>query len=511
MNDWRRPLGAVLVALVAICAVLGASVLGAAGASAQSEVTIAQIQAERVPEGLFVTACLAGVRRVAGQELVPATTEIRVDQRVVAIENDAVAWDGAAGPALASCPGDVWVSHLLTLDELTGAGVRAPSYNDWPQFALGIDVEVTGGPNSGEVHRGTRLSRFSGGSVNASISESRMTPEGFWVRGFAVDPNVGGPTRIRLTADSNDLMSENLFPTSWSQLEEVYTDLDSDDPRDIEAGLAESRYFEAIVPYRTICVWTQSTGPQADLLSTSVRHWGCANAPTDGRRTARITSSSAVANGQSRSQTVSIHVAATDPWVSPGEAGPLFLARVESNGASAVGRGVADANVIGPYGDWSGGFSLSITLPQVPSGLQSICVYDIATTAPDWWDRWYDPSYAPPLDCVSVSVARTHPRPPLGNVESIAASGDVVTAIGWALDEDGGVPRVLMSANGMPVAVTVPTRERPDVAAIYGGDGRAGYTASVALPKGNHRICVQFEDTENGRWTAPVCQQIVIK
>ena len=82
---------------------------------------------------------------------------------------------------------------------------------------------------------------------------------------------------------------------------------------------------------------------------------------------------------------------------------------------------------------------------------------------------------------------------------------------GWALDRNGGSPRVLVVIDGLPVAVTRPNRPRPDVAAALGGEGTAGFAVSASASAGSHDVCTLWEDTQGGGWSSPTCSRVVVK
>lgn len=502
MNNWRRPFGAVLASVAAICGVLGASVLGAPGAAAQSDVPITEFVTSRSYSEIFVDACLDGVLRVPGSGVVPATTQVFADGRLVATRSDAVTWTDAGGDD--RCPGGVWVEHTFQLVDLENNGLPLPPPGEWVSFDAEFRITIDGGPSAGQNHRGEHEVHLNDGSIVGGIRSITSTPEGSRIRGTVVSPFTPGEAQYGLTVDGYDV-SYWSGPINWNQTDPLFADLPTADPRWAALGLGPNHDFDIVVPfYGEICLQVRTSTHGGTQL-------GCQRTVLDGRRSVDVEQASTRPTGRIGGQSVTLVARVVDPWWAPGEPTPLMAAIVEQTGDASYVHATPTA-AVGPHGTRTGVFELRIDFPFVTSGRRSVCFYDRSLTDPDgvWYDfRKFKDSDL--LTCVDVYVGPNNQLPPLGNTESITNNGSTVTASGWALDVNGLSPRVILSANGLPVAVTTPVRERPDVAAVHGGDGRAGYSASVDLPKGTHRVCVQIEDTTDGSWTAPVCQQIVIK
>lgn len=117
------------------------------------------------------------------------------------------------------------------------------------------------------------------------------------------------------------------------------------------------------------------------------------------------------------------------------------------------------------------------TIPVPPGGHQ-ICLYFINVGAGA-------NSAAGCFDFGAVYVS------PLGNLESVAASGQVVTATGWVFDPDVASPvSVRIDVDGRTTSTVVADAVRPDVAAAYPAYGpRHGLSAATTVTPGTHELC----------------------
>lgn len=121
------------------------------------------------------------------------------------------------------------------------------------------------------------------------------------------------------------------------------------------------------------------------------------------------------------------------------------------------------------------GFVDSLT---VPGGSHTLCGYAVAINGTDRTG----------LGCTTITV----PVSPIGHVEALRVSGATVTVAGWEFDPDvnGGPGRVhvYVDGSGYPFNDTV---ARPDVQRAYGlTNATEGFSVSVPLPAGTHRVCV---------------------
>jgi hypothetical protein len=79
---------------------------------------------------------------------------------------------------------------------------------------------------------------------------------------------------------------------------------------------------------------------------------------------------------------------------------------------------------------------------------------------------------------------------PEGAVESVVGGDARVTVSGWAVDRSAPGPASVRTAAGPVKKTTLTTLARPDIAARYGGDGKAGFTRTMTgVPPGMQPVC----------------------
>ncbi|MCI9857693.1 hypothetical protein [Microbacterium proteolyticum] len=117
------------------------------------------------------------------------------------------------------------------------------------------------------------------------------------------------------------------------------------------------------------------------------------------------------------------------------------------------------------------------------------------------------------LGCRTVTVPETVDRGlvPFGALDAVTADGPVVTASGWAIDPDTSLPiRVRIEASGSSSSTTA-NLPRADVGAAYPVSGpNHGYSASLTLMGGSHRVCVYAVNTGAGGDAELGCRNITI-
>lgn len=142
----------------------------------------------------------------------------------------------------------------------------------------------------------------------------------------------------------------------------------------------------------------------------------------------------------------------------------------------------------------------SATLTSAP-GLQNVCAYGINVKI----------GSNVLLSCTQVFVpAATDPgRPPFGNIDAVAVTGDSVWVGGWALDPDSREPievHVYVGATGTAHRADA---DRPDIAAVYPGYGSAhGFSVTATLPPGQSQVCVYAINDGAGGHTLLGCRNV---
>ena len=404
MVRWGRLAAKVLVVLTIV-----GSVLVGGDAGAQEPRPIHRIVGERSPDRFMVSGCLEGVARPETGTTIAASTEIRLDGVPLRTVDGAVAW--RADQPADGCSSGVWaIVRLEIADFAPRANPDAP-IRDWPAVGVGLWVSIEEGPHAGELHRGSAWFQLLDGPPRGHISSVEATPHGLRVRGTVTDP-TGAPARFRLTVVQRNVIGPNWHPTTWSQIPVrmatrpwPFPPTGSIGSHDIY-GLAGDRWFDELVPFGEVCLFAQDPRSSSDQLADSSVPLGCdyrAHNALNGLRTARISGVKIVTTGSPRRQDVVVSGIVRDPWVAPGEAGPVVLARVVGTGESVWVRARPRPDIEGPLPGGAGAFEFVAPISKVPSGWRRICIYDRATTEPPQWSAWMYPKDMP-MDCIDYPV-----------------------------------------------------------------------------------------------------------
>lgn len=127
----------------------------------------------------------------------------------------------------------------------------------------------------------------------------------------------------------------------------------------------------------------------------------------------------------------------------------------------------------------SHGFSGSVPAAQ---GVRTVCVYGINAGAG---------STNPLLGCATVTVGA--PPNPIGNVDSVTASGRTLSVAGWTFDPDVPTTPVTVHVyvNGQWMAAVTADGSRPDVGLAFPGVGPShGFTWSMQVSQpGDYTVC----------------------
>ena len=127
----------------------------------------------------------------------------------------------------------------------------------------------------------------------------------------------------------------------------------------------------------------------------------------------------------------------------------------------------------------------AVTVPA-SAGTHTVCTYGIHPTG----------GTNPLLACRAVTV--THNPAPFGNLESLTATNNSLTVIGWALDPDTTDPiAVHVYVDGTGFAVTA-NLTRGDVDRAFNMGANHGFAVTVPAGFGTHRVCVYAINTPAG-------------
>ena len=120
----------------------------------------------------------------------------------------------------------------------------------------------------------------------------------------------------------------------------------------------------------------------------------------------------------------------------------------------------------------------SVTVPVTTLGPQTACIYGINV----------DLGVNTLIGCPTITAKS---GAPFGYIDSAAAGLNKITVSGWAIDPDtqqSASVQVLVDGAATPA---VASGRRPDVGLIFPGYGEAhGYTVTIPVAAGPHRVCV---------------------
>jgi cell wall-associated NlpC family hydrolase len=109
-----------------------------------------------------------------------------------------------------------------------------------------------------------------------------------------------------------------------------------------------------------------------------------------------------------------------------------------------------------------------------------------------------------------ATAATTHN--PHGHLDSLTRKGAVASFRGWAADPDmSGTVRVVLTVDRTPIRSLLANQSRADVGAAFPKFGsKRGYSGSVALPAGNHSVCLVAGDLGSGSDTRLGCHAFAV-
>jgi hypothetical protein len=195
------------------------------------------------------------------------------------------------------------------------------------------------------------------------------------------------------------------------------------------------------------------------------------------------------------------------PWIGADEPWPLAFLIPDQGTPMRVDVATRRTGLAPEYGEIQGWFDFDVVM-ALPPGRRTVCLREMHRHTPKWAWPW-DPTYFEEDDILGCHVVQV-PHAPVGASEVIV-EGRNVRVTGWAVDLNGGSPRVLVWVNGAMRAVTRTNEPNAGIAQMFGGDGRAGFTVPLTLPPGKHKICTAWEDTSGGGWSTPWCEDAVVK
>lgn len=467
----------------------------AAAADDGGEPFLGDLRVRRTVEGFRFSFCVGNVSLVGR-----TAAEIPHEARIYV--NGALATAAAnvlrvalppIGAPPSPCGSLLWASLQLPLQELAQAGVDQPSTASWEYFDVRVELDV-----DGDRAEATRAVAIGGGPPQSVFNSAVPTPQGVRIGGWIMDP-TGAAHSFMVTVDGRvfpggeavDPSREAFFYARHLPVTDVTN------PDWLAAGLGTSHGIGILVPYGRICVFRL-----IDKISTAADGFepvGC-RTTVPGEVSASFNSVAPHATG------ARIRGSLYNPWIGPERTWPgVFL--VPDRGSARMVLHATRRTALAPqYGEISGWFDFDVNLP-LPPGRRTVCIREIGEFSPPMWWPWAaSPHSDDILTCRVIQV----PHAPVGATD-ITVDGRRVTVRGWAVDLNGGSPRILVSVNGAIRALTRTREPNADIRRTVGGDGRSGFTVRFDLPPGTHRVCTAWEDTSGGGWSQPSCDTAVVK
>ncbi|MGY4643115.1 hypothetical protein [Cellulomonas sp. URHB0016] len=166
------------------------------------------------------------------------------------------------------------------------------------------------------------------------------------------------------------------------------------------------------------------------------------------------------------------------------------------SGDFAAGAARYDVLAAYPGVGLSHGFSATV---GAAAGTHQVCAYGIDSSG----------GQNSTLACRSVTVVN---KVPVGNFESLTASGTSVTLRGWAFDPDTtGAVQVHIYVDGAWGGTVTTDQPRADVAAAYKTGQNQGFVKTFTAGAGTHSVCAYAIDTTQSAVNAPMgCRTVVV-
>ncbi|WP_341975319.1 hypothetical protein LTA6_003680 [Microbacterium sp. LTA6] len=313
---------------------------------------------------------------------------------------------------------------------------------------------------------------------NIEMVEAR--PGQFAVSGWAIDPNTTEPIAVHVYAGSAG--SAFLANVSRPDVGAAYP------------GSGDRHGFSVTVPAvgagaTDVCVYAMNSGAGANVLL------GCRSVTAkSGSPVGSVPTAKAVSGG------VKVTGWALDPdTVSPA----TVHVYVDSVGVAASAN-LARTDIPAAYVAYGKNHGFDVTV-NAAAGSHNVCVYGINS----------GPGGNVQLGCSVVQVGPTtiteKGRVPVGAFESVAVSGNVATATGWALDPDTASSIKVHLYVGSAGKEYSADKVRADVAAANPGYGdRHGFSEALTLPVGKSTVCAYGINTGPGGHVLLGCKEATV-
>lgn len=294
------------------------------------------------------------------------------------------------------------------------------------------------------------------------FDQVKVVDGGVEVSGWAIDPDVTGPTAVHVYVDSVGTAVN--ADRARSELTTTYPAYG--------ANHGFTAKLSAPPGTRSVCAYAINIGPGG---TTSL---GCQTVTVPGS-----VDLGRAPFGNYEALVVSGNTATASGWaIDPDTMSPirihLYVGPTGTEHIADKPRG--DLAAFYPGLGTDHGFSETVTLPV---GTTQVCAYAINNGAGGHAF----------LGCKTATVASSTPdlgRAPFGNFEAVTVSGNVATPSGWAIDPDTSAPIKIHLYVGASGAEYTADKPRADVGRIYPSAGpNHGFAESLTLQAGTSQIC----------------------
>ena len=303
-----------------------------------------------------------------------------------------------------------------------------------------------------------------------SLDVFRGTSAGIQVGGWVLDPESTASLRVTVTVDG--------------VVHAVAADIDRPDLAPHFPGNGTRHGFSAVIPAgggaHQVCVGAENVGAGNDVV------FGC-----DWKTVSNAEPVGSLDVVTSTPSTIRVAGWALDPDTTAPIAVHVYL---RDSLQQTVASGYRpDVGAAWGRGDYHG---FDATFPASP-GRHDVCAYGINQPA----------GINAFLGCRSVDVG----RPPVGAMDSVQVSATGVTLSGWAFDPDTTDPiGVHFYVDGGWGGATTTSLARPDVNAVYGLTGNRGFSITLPMAPGAHRVCAYAIDTNGGSNPEITCRMVTV-
>jgi hypothetical protein len=360
-----------------------------------------------------------------------------------------------------------------------GFDVRVPAVGAGATDVCVYGMNVGGGAN---VLLGCRSAEAMSGSPVGKLDPVKVVDNGVEVSGWAIDPDITGPTSVHLYVDAagtavNADRARSDIATTYPAYGTAH-------------GFAAK--LTATPGSHSVCAYAINTGPggTASLGCQTVTVPGSVDlgrAPFGSFEALTVSGSTATASGW-----------AIDPDTTAPIKIHLYVGATGTEHTADKAR--ADVAAAYPASGANHGFAEKVSLPV---GTTQVCAYAINNGA----------GGHTPLGCRSATVAASGPdlgRAPIGNFEAVTAGAGSATVSGWALDPDTAASIKVHVYVGPAGTEYTANKVRTDVGAAYRLGDAHGFSEVVPMPSGKNTVCVYGINTGAGGHTLLGCRDVVI-